>query len=93
MHFKKKPIFLKKNKKLYYEENLKNQTSNTRKCCLFLASANWQNLNLIFVLFHYNLQIQIQMDKLWKTEVHAEKKPLQDKIDKQYGLHCPSVVV
>lgn len=30
------------------------------------------------------------MDKLWKTEVHAETKPLQDKIDKQHGLHCPS---
>lgn len=59
MHFKKTPIFLKKNPKLYYEENLKNQTSNTRKCCLFLASANWQNLNLIFVLFHYNLQIRM----------------------------------
>lgn len=59
MHFKKKPHLSKKNpQKLYYEENLKNQTFNTRKCCLFLASANWQNLNLIFVLFA-NLQIRI----------------------------------
>lgn len=33
------------------------------------------------------------MDKLWKTEVHAETKPLQDKIDNQHGLHCPLVVV